>query len=102
MTAIAPPLNALSMPEIAGASATTASRAPGDTPFSGLLSQALDRMGQLEQDASAKADGLLRGDGVDVHAAMISTERADLAFELALAVRNKAIAAYQQLNSMQF
>jgi flagellar hook-basal body complex protein FliE len=33
---------------------------------------------------------------------MISTERADLAFELALAVRNKAVAAYQQLNSMQF
>jgi flagellar hook-basal body complex protein FliE len=39
---------------------------------------------------------------VDVHDAMIATQKADMSFELALAVRNKAVAAYQQVMGMQF
>ena len=46
--------------------------------------------------------GLLSGQGVDIHDAMIATEKADMAFELALQVRNKAIGAYQQMMGMQF
>jgi len=45
---------------------------------------------------------LIRGSGVDIHAAMIATQKADLAFEMALAVRNKAVAAYQQVMQIQF
>jgi flagellar hook-basal body complex protein FliE len=33
---------------------------------------------------------------------MIATQKADLAFEMALAFRNKAVGAYQQLMSTQF
>jgi flagellar hook-basal body complex protein FliE len=33
---------------------------------------------------------------------MIATQKADMAFELTLAVRNKAVAAYQQVMGMQF
>jgi flagellar hook-basal body complex protein FliE len=46
--------------------------------------------------------GLMTGSGVDVHQAMIATQKADMAFELALAVRNKAVQAYQQVIGMQF
>lgn len=74
----------------------------GEAPFSGALKSAIEQMNSLEQEATTKVDGLLRGNGVDVHAAMIATQRSDLAFEMALAVRNKAVAAYEQLNSMQF
>jgi flagellar hook-basal body complex protein FliE len=44
----------------------------------------------------------MSGQGVDVHEAMIATQKANLAFEMALAVRNKAVAAYQQVMQMQF
>jgi flagellar hook-basal body complex protein FliE len=44
----------------------------------------------------------MSGDGTDIHTALIATQRADLAFDLALAVRNKAVSAYQQLMSIQF
>jgi flagellar hook-basal body complex protein FliE len=46
--------------------------------------------------------GLLNGSGVEVHDAMIATQKADMAFELALQVRNKAVGAYQQMMGMQF
>jgi flagellar hook-basal body complex protein FliE len=52
--------------------------------------------------ASDKVSGLLSGNGVDVHTAMIATQKSDLAYQLTLAVRNKAVDAYTQLNSMQF
>jgi len=37
-----------------------------------------------------------------VHRAMIATEKASMAFELSLAVRNKAVQAYQSVIGMQF
>ncbi len=46
--------------------------------------------------------GLLNGSGVEVHDALIASQKASMAFELALQVRNKAVGAYQQMMGMQF
>ena len=59
-------------------------------------------MNQLEAQAHSAVTGLMTGSGVDVHQAMIATQKASMAFELALAVRNKAVQAYQQVIGMQF
>jgi flagellar hook-basal body complex protein FliE len=72
------------------------------TPFSDLLTDAVGQVNQLENQAHTAVDGLMAGTGVDVHQAMIATQKASLAFELALAVRNKAVQAYQQVIGMQF
>ena len=71
-------------------------------PFSDLLTDAVGEVSRLEDDAQKATAGLMTGSGVDVHQAMIATEKASMAFELSLAVRNKAIQAYQQVMSMQF
>jgi flagellar hook-basal body complex protein FliE len=72
------------------------------TPFSELLTDAVGQVDQLESQAQAAVSGLMTGSGVDVHQAMIATQKASMAFELALAVRNKAVQAYQQVIGMQF
>jgi flagellar hook-basal body complex protein FliE len=74
----------------------------GAAPFGDLLKNAVSGIDSLEQQASTTVEGLLRGTGVDVHDAMVATQKADMSFELALAVRNKAVAAYQQVMGMQF
>jgi flagellar hook-basal body complex protein FliE len=71
-------------------------------PFSNLFKNALGTMQKLEDQASSTVEGLMDGSGVDVHQAMIATQKADMSFELALAVRNKAVSAYQQVMQMQF
>ncbi len=78
------------------------SPAGAGAPFGDLLKNALNGVDGLEQQASTAVDGLMRGTGVDVHEALIATQKADMSFELALAVRNKAVAAYQQVMGMQF
>jgi len=72
------------------------------TPFSDLLTDAVGQVNQLEDQAHAAVAGLMTGSGVDVHQAMIATQKESMAFELALAVRNKAVQAYQQVIGMQF
>jgi flagellar hook-basal body complex protein FliE len=72
------------------------------TPFAGLLQDAIGKTQQLETNAANSVSGLLSGQGVDVHTAMIATEKANLGFEMMLAFRNKAVAAYQQLMGLQF
>ena len=71
-------------------------------PFSNLLTDAVGEVNSLQDQAATAVKGLMTGSGIDVHQAMIATEKASMAFELALAVRNKAVQAYQQVMSMQF
>ncbi len=73
-----------------------------DAPFSGLFRSMMEQTSALDRQASQAVTGLLSGQGVEIHDAMIATQKADLAFELALQVRNKAVAAYQQMMNMQF
>ena len=71
-------------------------------PFADLVTDAVGQVNQLETQANAAVSGLMTGTGVDVHQAMIATQKADAAFELALAVRSKAVQAYQTVIGMQF
>jgi flagellar hook-basal body complex protein FliE len=74
----------------------------GPTPFSGVLRSMVEQTQALDTQASNAVAGLLNGQGVEIHDALIATQKASLAFELALQVRNKAVAAYQQMSGMQF
>ncbi len=71
-------------------------------PFADLFSSAVGQIGQLEDQARIAVDRMMAGSGVDVHQAMVATQKASMAFELALAVRNKAVQAYQSVMGMQF
>ena len=84
------------------ASLLQAAKDASATPFANLLTDAVGQVDRLEAEADRTLTGLMTGNGVDVHQAMIATEKASMAFELALAVRNKAVQAYQSIMGMQF
>ena len=79
-----------------------ASGATGGAPFAGMFRSMVEQTSALDQKASDAVTGLLNGQGVEIHDAMITTQKADMAFELALQVRNKVVGAYQQMMAMQF
>ncbi|MBB6147218.1 flagellar hook-basal body complex protein FliE [Silvibacterium bohemicum] len=84
------------------ASPSLGSGAAGAPPFSDLLQSAIANVNQLDSQATTAVQGLMSGAGVDVHQAMIATQKSQMAFEMALAVRNRAVTAYQQVMQMQF
>ena len=79
-----------------------ASQTAPSTPFGDLLTDSIAQVSKLEDQAHTAVTGLMTGSGVDVHTAMIATQKASMAFELTLAVRNKAVQAYQSVMGMQF
>ncbi|AFL88118.1 flagellar hook-basal body complex protein FliE [Terriglobus roseus DSM 18391] len=81
---------------------TVASSPDQEGIFGGLLQAAQHQIKAADTKAQQAVTGLLSGQGVEVHEAMIATQQADLTFELALQVRNKAVSAYQQMMQMQF
>jgi flagellar hook-basal body complex protein FliE len=74
----------------------------GGSLFGDLFKDAVGKTNELEDQARMAINGLMTGTGVDVHDVMIASEKASMAFEMALAVRNKAIQSYQSVMSMQF
>jgi flagellar hook-basal body complex protein FliE len=87
---------------VAGVAGSAKPQGQAATPFGGVLQALVDQTSQLDKQTRTAVTGLLNGSGVEVHEAMIATQKADMAFELALQVRNKAVGAYQQMMSMQF
>lgn len=74
----------------------------GGAEFGDLLRGSIGTVNELEQQAQKAVEGLMRGNGVDIHQALIAAEKANAAFELTLSMRNKAIQSYQTIMSMQF
>jgi flagellar hook-basal body complex protein FliE len=96
-----PPVAGLPAVQLSQIGGTPPTAQPG-APFAALMRNAMQQMQTLETNATTAVDGLMSGNGTDIHTAMIATQKADMAFEMALAFRNKAVGAYQQLMSTQF
>jgi flagellar hook-basal body complex protein FliE len=78
--------------------------APADAGggFSGVLSNALQQVNQLSGGAEQQIGSLLKGGNADMSSVMIAVEKADVAFQLMMQVRNKIVSAYQDIEKMQF
>jgi flagellar hook-basal body complex protein FliE len=77
--------------------------APGAEPAAGGFAESLGRLVQATEGAGAQANDavgrMLDGSG-DVHDAMIALQRADMALQLTVQVRNKLVSAYQEIMRM--
>ena len=65
-----------------------------------LLALALTASAQTA-DRVKTANGVVEGNGTDVHSALIAVEKADLSFQLMMQVRNKIVSAYEEISRMQ-
>ncbi len=86
---------------IFGPVSTTASGS-GDAGFGGVLKSALNQVSGMQNDAAAQVNTLMGGGNADMSKVMISVEKADVAFQLMMQVRNKIVSAYQDIEKMQF
>jgi flagellar hook-basal body complex protein FliE len=78
------------------------SSAPGGEGFGKVLRSAIAQVEELQSSSDQQVSALLQGEKGDVHNVMIAIEKADVAFQLMMQVRNKIVSAYQQVSQMQF
>ncbi len=73
----------------------------GGVAFGDLLKQALHEVNQVSAQADTEARNLMTGDSADMHSAMLAVQKADLSFQMMMAVRSKLIDAYREVMRMQ-
>ena len=76
---------------------TTDSAAPS---FSNMFTQALDNVNNLQQTAGQLQESYLRGDNVDITRVMVASQKAGVAFQAVVQVRNKLVDAYKDVMNM--
>jgi flagellar hook-basal body complex protein FliE len=69
--------------------------------FGQYLKDALMEVNRLEKQADNLTKKLAAGEDVDIHDVMIATEKANIALQLTIQVRNKAVEAYNEIMRMQ-
>ncbi len=98
---VAPTLPSSSVSGIDAASQAGASSGAAGADFGNLLSKGLENLQGLHQQADTLAVKAATGDLTDVHDYMIASTEASVATELTVAVRNKAVEAFNEIMRMQ-
>lgn len=93
------PIRAVPLPDLRAPAA--AGLPGGPSEFQGLLANAIGGVERLRNQAGQTASRFLAGEGEEVHTVALATQRAELAFETFLQIRNKVVSAYQAVMQMQ-
>jgi flagellar hook-basal body complex protein FliE len=89
-----------SMPSLGGISSPGAS-ATGGSAFQSVLTDAITKVENFQNNATTSVNNFLSGEGEDLHKVALASQQADLSFQLFMQVRNKVVTAYNQVMQMQ-
>jgi flagellar hook-basal body complex protein FliE len=85
----------------AAAGTPAATRGATGGGFADALSRALDEVNTLQVKAEEGARALAAGTGGDTVETVVGLEKANIAFQLTVQVRNKLLEAYQEIMRLQ-
>jgi flagellar hook-basal body complex protein FliE len=89
------------LPAMAPVKAAAITAAAGASPFASILNQAVQQVETFQTNAATSVNRFLSGEGEELHSVALAAQEADLSFQMFMQVRNKVVAAYQQIMQMQ-
>ncbi|MSR40431.1 MAG: flagellar hook-basal body complex protein FliE [Phycisphaerales bacterium] len=75
--------------------------AQGGADFKQQLLEQIQQVNDAQKDATSATNDLLTGKRDDLEGVMLATQEADSAFRALLAVRNKVVAAYDEIRQIR-
>ncbi len=72
----------------------------GGADFSTKMTQAVQEVAKLQNESSRITQAFEAGEEVDVTKVMLAREKASIAFEATMQIRNKLLSAYKDIVSM--
>lgn len=73
----------------------------GQISFKKALFEALNNVNSLQQESATATQKLATGEIEDLHQVMITAQKASIALNATIEIRNKVIEAYQEVMRMQ-
>lgn len=93
------PIKPIEFPSLGGTDA--AQGAEGTQNFGNKLAESLDNLQQTQATSDQLALQVASGQLTDIHDYMIAANKAEIATQLTVAVRNKAVESFNQIMNMQ-
>jgi flagellar hook-basal body complex protein FliE len=69
--------------------------------FQDLLQNTIQKLESANGEASNAIQKFLTGENQELHSTALAVQKAEIAFDLGLQVRNKVVSAYQEIMRMQ-
>ncbi len=69
--------------------------------FSDYLNNAINQVNELEKQSKTIAEDFAAGKTDNIHEVMIATQKADIALQFTMQIRNKILDAYNEIMRMQ-
>ena len=89
----------LATPSLVSIQSPGAASQPG--AFQNALQNAIGQVEDLRTTSDQTVQRFLSGENEELHTTVLATQRAELAFEMFMQVRNKVVQAYQEVMRMQ-
>ena len=94
------PIKPIEFPSLDGAKATQTTPAD-DAGFGSKLAESIGNLQETQKTSDELAMQVATGQLTDVHDYMIAANKAEIATQLTVAVRNKAVESFNQIMNMQ-
>jgi len=76
-------------------------RATGGPTFVDVLKQNVEQVNSLQREAEMAIEDVAAGRRNDIDAVLLAKQKADIAFQTLLQVRNKLVDAYEEIKQMR-
>lgn len=90
-----------SLQNLSQANTANAVSSTSSTSFSNMLNEAMTTISSTESAAANESMALLTGDSANIHNVVLAAEKAEVALQLTLQIRNKVLDAYSEIMRMQ-
>lgn len=84
-----------------GARSASGTDQAGGASFKDALMKQLDQVNRLQQDAETAIEDVVSGKRDDLDNVMIAKQKADIAFQMLLQVRNQMMDAYEEIKQIR-
>jgi flagellar hook-basal body complex protein FliE len=90
-----------SMPVLPNKAADAAQGAEGQSSFKNMLLDSIKEVNSMQQQADKAVDSLATGGDVNPAEVLTAVQKADIAFRMMMQVRNKLVAAFDEVRNIR-
>lgn len=90
-----------SLPSSSPTSPARVAQSTGDLSFKDLLIGSIEQVNTMQHDADMAVEAMFTGEDVNPAEVLTAVQKADLAFQLTMQLRNKAMEVYREIRDIQ-
>jgi len=94
-------LNPAAMPPPILGTANASGASAGPSSFKNMLVDSIQQVNSMQQDANQAVESLFTGGETNPAEVLTAVQKADMAFRMVMQVRNKLVAAYQEIKDIR-